>query len=231
MNEQTRVLIVDDDVGLSESLSLILTRKGYRVVTVKDGTAAVEEARKQHYDLILIDVLMPGKSGLDTLRELKTIDSHARMVMMTGFAVAGMVAEAIEVGVDGVLYKPYDVEIVVNALMSPDVLRLFEGYLKSAWDRVTPVLGARIAQSVFQRAVSICAEEEGSLLGDVQVTLEGISLEGLRHLVDAGRADEVRLQLQHLLSTVFTFLRTLTSSILADPLTRVLSDELKRESV
>jgi hypothetical protein len=130
-----------------------------------------------------------------------------------------------------VLYKPYDVEIVVNALMNPDILRLFEGYFKSAWNRVTPVLGARLAQSVFQRAVSICAEEEGSLLGDVRVTLEGVSLEGLRHHIDSGKTDELRLQLQHLLSTVFSFLKMLTSTILADPLTKVLSDELKGKNV
>ncbi|MBU0492246.1 MAG: response regulator [Chloroflexi bacterium] len=92
--KKTRVLIVDDDPSLCRTLALILAHKGHEVVTVEEGLQAVAAAQQQPFDLILIDVLLPGQSGLDTLRALKVADPQARMVMMTGYAGAGLVAEA-----------------------------------------------------------------------------------------------------------------------------------------
>lgn len=231
MGEKTRVLIVDDDADLGRALSLILTRKGYEVVVVENGTRAVEEAKQDPFGLILIDVMMPDKSGLDTLRELKEIDPQARIVMMTGYAVAGLVAEAVQVGVDGVLYKPFDVEVVVDTLMSEDVLRLYEGYLKTVWDRVVPIVGSVTAASVFSRTVQMSVQKEGSLLEGIEVTERGISLEGLRRQVytEAGQSAELRSQLRGLLAAIFELLGMLAGSILTDPLIKKLSDELKGE--
>ena len=229
MDEKTRVLIVDDDADLGQALSLILTRKGYEVVAVEDGTCAVEEAKREPFGLILIDVMMPDKSGLDTLRELKKVDSQARMVMMTGYAVAGLVAEAVRLGVDGVLYKPFDVEVVVDTLMSEDVLRLYEGYLKTVWERVVPIVGTGMAAAMFSREVHISMQKEGSLLEGIEVTERGVSLEGLRHQVytEPGQSAELRSQLRDLLAAVFDLLGMLAGNILTDPLIQKLSDELK----
>ncbi|MBU0493232.1 MAG: response regulator [Chloroflexi bacterium] len=226
--KKTRVLIVDDDPSLCRTLALILARKGHEVVTVEGGMQAVAAARQQPFDLILIDVLMPGQSGLDTLRELQAADPQARMVMMTGYAVAGLVAEAVGLGVDGVLYKPFDVEVVLNTLMSPDVLRLYQGYLQTVWDRIVPVVGDRTAQAVFSRAVQICTKEGAPLLAGVVVTESGISLESLRGQVNLDQSDELRRQLQALLAQIFDILGLLAGNILTDPLIERLSDRLKR---
>ena len=229
MSDKARVLIVDDDAGLCRTLSLILTRKGYEVTTVEDGERAVEEARDGDYDLILIDVLMPGKSGLDTLRGLKDVAPRARMVMMTGYAVSGLVGEAMQIGVDGVLYKPFDVDVVVDTLMSQDVIRLYEGYPKTIWDRMMPVLGPVATRTVFGETLKAAAGKEASLLGEIEVTEDGISLERLRREVEPGQAAELRHQLQGVLTVIFDVLGAVAGNILVAPLLREFSDELKGE--
>jgi CheY-like chemotaxis protein len=233
MTRKTRVLIVDDDVSLCRTLSLILTRKGHEVVTVEDGTSAIEAARQGPFDLIFIDVLMPGMGGVDTLRELKAVTPQTQMAMMTGYAVAGLVTEAVKAGVDGVLYKPFDVEIVLDMLMSEDVLRLYEGYLTTVWQRITPILGARTAQGVFSGPVARYVQEKAPLLAGVKVTEEGFSLEGLRRPAanEPASLADLRSQLRGLLAEVFDMLGLLAGNILTDPLIGHLSDRLKGESI
>jgi CheY-like chemotaxis protein len=233
MTEKNRVLIVDDDTSLCRTCALILTRKGHEVVTVEDGARAIEAAGQGPFDLILIDVLMPGMNGVDTLRELKAVAPQARMVMMTGYAVAGLVTEAIKAGVDGVLYKPFNVEIVLDMLMTEDVLRLYQGYLTSVWQRITPILGARTAQGVFSATVARYIQEKAPLLDGVTVSEEGFSLEALRHPAanDAGSLADLRNQLRGLLAEVFDMLGLLAGNILTDPLIGHLSDRLKGKSI
>lgn len=233
MNDKARVLIVDDDTNLCRTLSLILTRKGHAVATVEDGSRAIEAVRQGAFDLILIDVLMPGMNGVDTLRELKAVAPQARMVMMTGYAVAGLVTEAVKAGVDGVLYKPFDIEIVLDLLMSEDVLRLYEGYLASVWQRITPILGARTAQGVFSGTVARYIQEKAPLLAGVKVSEEGFSLEGLRRspAQDTDSVADLRNQLRGLLAEVFDMLGMLAGNILTDPLIGHLSDKLKGEGI
>jgi CheY-like chemotaxis protein len=227
VTNKARVLIVDDDKDLSSSLSLILNRKGYEVTTVDDGEHAVEEARKLEFDLILIDVLMPGKSGLDTLRELREVAPQARTVVMTGYAVSGLVGEAMQIGVDGVLYKPFDVDVVVDTLMSQDVIRLYEGYLKTIWDRMMQVLGPVATQTVFGETLKAAAGQEASLLGGIEVTEEGVSLERLRRGAEPGHSPELRRQLQSVLTVIFDVLGAVAGNVLVAPLLRQFSNDLK----
>lgn len=218
---------MDDDASLCRTLSLILNRKGYEVTTVEDGERAVAEAKSGDFDLILIDVLMPGKSGLDTLRELKEVAPKTRMVMMTGYAVSGLVGEAMQIGVDGVLYKPFDVEVVVDTLMSQDVIRLYEGYFKTIWDRMMPVLGPVATRTVFSETLKAAAGREASLLKEIEITDDGISLERLRHEVEPGHVGALRSQLQDVLTVIFDVLGAVAGNILVAPLLREFSDDLK----
>jgi CheY-like chemotaxis protein len=233
MTEKSRVLIVDDDTSLCRTLALILTRKGHEAVTVEDGARAVAAAGEGPFDLILIDVLMPGMNGVDTLRELKAVAPQARMVMMTGYAVAGLVTEAIKAGVDGVLYKPFDVEIVLDMLMTEDVLRLYQGYLTNVWQRITPILGARTAQGVFSGTVTRYIQQKAPLLAGVTVSEAGFDLDGLQYLAanDDDSLADLRNQLRGLLAEVFDMLGLLAGNILTDPLIGHLSDRLKGESI
>jgi general secretion pathway protein E len=118
-NNRVSILIADDDIGMAETLSDILEEKGYDVVTTEDGVKAVAEARNRHFDLALIDIMMPGMNGIEALREIKKADPETTTMIMTGHsALEGMVSEAIQAAVDGVLYKPFEIEAIVQMIES-----------------------------------------------------------------------------------------------------------------
>ena len=150
--EKSRILIIDDDKGICQSLAIILNQLGYLTTITEDGPSGIEAARIEEYKLILLDVVMPNMDGLETLKTIKEIAPASRVVMMTGFAVADHIAQAIYAGVDGVLYKPFDVDVVVNNLLSDDIVLIFEGYLQSAWDRIFPVVGSLSTKFIFKKA-------------------------------------------------------------------------------
>jgi len=117
LGEKAKILIVDDDAAMCETLSDILEEKGYRVVVAQDGPKAITEVESQHFDLALIDIVMPGMNGVEALREIKKADSELTTMIMTGHsALEGSVSEALEAGVDGVLYKPLDIDAIVEMI-------------------------------------------------------------------------------------------------------------------
>lgn len=115
--ETQRILIVDDDPGMCETLADILEEKGYAVGVAQDGIQAVEQMKALPYDLILIDIMMPGMNGVETLRQIKAINAAATTIIMTGHSrLEGLVSEALWNGVDGVLYKPFEIDAVIQMI-------------------------------------------------------------------------------------------------------------------
>jgi two-component system, NtrC family, response regulator HydG len=101
-----RVLIVDDDRDHAESLADILEMRGHRVDLAHSGEEAVERFCGSDYDLVLMDVQLPGMNGVETFFEFRRLRADARVVMMTGFSVEQLVAQAVDNGALGILYKP-----------------------------------------------------------------------------------------------------------------------------
>jgi len=117
MSEKASILIIDDDADMCETLSDILEDKGYRVVVARDGSTALTEVGNRHFDLALIDIMMPGMNGVETLRGIKRADPEITTMIMTGHsALEGMVSDALKVGVDGVLYKPFEINTIVEMI-------------------------------------------------------------------------------------------------------------------
>ncbi len=102
-----RVLIVDDDHDHAESLADVLEMRGHPVELAHSGEDAIACFREAEFDLVLLDVKLPGINGVETFLELKQIRPTARVMMMTGFSLEQLIAQAIESGALGVLYKPF----------------------------------------------------------------------------------------------------------------------------
>ena len=117
MNKKVSILIVDDDASMCETLSDILEDKGYSVVIAKDGLRAVAEAGRRHFDLTLIDIMMPGMNGVETLQGIKMVAPETKTMIMTGHnAMEEPIYEALTAGVDRVLFKPFNVEGLVELI-------------------------------------------------------------------------------------------------------------------
>lgn len=106
-NEQLKILIVDDDRDLLESLSLVLSSCGYQVTCAESGSKGINLLSTDTFDLILADLRMPRMDGHQFLRIAKLTDPDCRVVMMSAYATAEAVVRDIREGVYDYLLKPF----------------------------------------------------------------------------------------------------------------------------
>jgi excisionase family DNA binding protein len=102
-----RVLVADDDVSIRELLMRIFAAVEYKVETVPDGRAAISQLRARPFDLVVTDLQMPGVGGLELAREAKRLWPAIKVVVVTGFPSQDTAIEAVNIGVDGYLTKPF----------------------------------------------------------------------------------------------------------------------------
>ena len=115
MNARTRILIVDDDevVRLSHLRSLAGAR--YNVEAVWDGIEALRAMEQQPFDVILLDLRMPGMDGMSVLKTIKERWPESEVVVITGYASVETVKEAVELGACDYLSKPVGPDEVIHA--------------------------------------------------------------------------------------------------------------------
>src|SRR5207248_8766722 len=101
------ILVVDDDPAVRDTLSMVLTAGGYQVICFADGAALLAIARTRTPSCILLDVHIPGKSGLDILRELHGEDYPAPIFMISGQGDIAMAVSAIKNGALDFIEKPF----------------------------------------------------------------------------------------------------------------------------
>ena len=100
------IFVVDDDRAVRDMLSIVLTTAGYRVICFADGTSLLAVARTQCPDCILLDVQIPGKSGIDVLKELRAQDYPAPILMISGHGDIATAVEAVKRGAFDFIEKP-----------------------------------------------------------------------------------------------------------------------------
>src|SRR5262245_6125807 len=102
-----RVLVIDDDPGVRESMERMLRSAGYTVQSVATGQEGFEIARREGFDVILSDMRMPGLSGLDVLRRLRDVRVDASFIVMTGFGTVDNAVESMKLGAVDFVQKPF----------------------------------------------------------------------------------------------------------------------------
>jgi DNA-binding NtrC family response regulator len=106
--DRPRVLVVDDDHQTREMLMEALSTHGYQVTTAENGELALDLVRRQLFDAALLDIRMPGMSGLDLLREIRRHDPTIKAMMITGYPEISTAVEALKEGACDYLVKPFD---------------------------------------------------------------------------------------------------------------------------
>jgi DNA-binding response OmpR family regulator len=101
-----KVLVVDDEIALQETLEYNLAKQGYQVFTAADGPAAIEIARREKPDLIVLDLMLPGLDGLEVCRVLRR-DMNVPILMLTARADEVDRIVGLEIGADDYLTKPF----------------------------------------------------------------------------------------------------------------------------
>lgn len=116
MTEKAKILIVDDNLSLCKTMSLVLKHKGYEVSTANDGFEAIDTVKEEFFDIIFMDIKMPALNGVETYKRIKEINNKIIIVMMTAYAVEDLIQDALKEGAYGVIYKPLDFEKILSLI-------------------------------------------------------------------------------------------------------------------
>ena len=109
------ILVVEDEETLAESLRYNLSREGYDVTVVGDGRAAVESYRRKRVDLVVLDLMLPGLSGLDVLRQVRAV-SDVPVVVVTAKDAEADVVSGLELGADDYMTKPFSMRELISRI-------------------------------------------------------------------------------------------------------------------
>ena len=107
---EPRILIIDDEGAIRESLDTLLTLEGFAVDTAVDGASGVDLLSRNEYDLLLLDLALPGQSGIDLLPRIVEMQPHLPVIMITAYGTVGNVVDAIRAGAENFVQKPWDNE-------------------------------------------------------------------------------------------------------------------------
>ncbi|HSO61952.1 MAG TPA: response regulator [Desulfobacterales bacterium] len=109
----SRVLLVDDEVVFTKNMSKLLTYRGYKVTAVNSGDAAIRELEQVDFDVIVLDLKMPGMDGITTLKEIMKLGLFTETLILTGHGSIDTALEAMKLGAYDYLTKPCEIDELV----------------------------------------------------------------------------------------------------------------------
>lgn len=113
---ESRILVAEDDADARALLATLLDSRGYRVDVVKDGTAAIQKVTNEFYDVVLLDLYMPGKTGLEILAHAAGQETDAEFIVMTGDDTVSTAVEAMRLGAFDYVTKPLQTDRLLVSL-------------------------------------------------------------------------------------------------------------------
>ena len=142
------ILLVDDTFVLRERLSVAMQQRGFRVETAGDYEEAVEVFQQRPTDLAVLDLRMPGKSGLELLRKLLQLNPECRIIMLSGFGSIPASIDAVRAGAVNFLSKPADADDILSAFLRGDEPSVPDGAIafpapslaRNEWEHIHRVL-------------------------------------------------------------------------------------------
>ena len=161
------ILVVDDEKDIRISLTGILEDEGFQVVTAANGTEALESARQDLPDLILLDIWMPGMDGLETLEKLKALFPQVTVIMISGHGTIETAVRSTKLGAFDFIEKPLSLDkilITVNNALRMRQLRAENDELKRAVGNEYELIGSSAAISTLREQIMRVAPTNASVL-------------------------------------------------------------------
>ncbi|MDA2931671.1 response regulator [Nitrospinae bacterium AH-259-F20] len=118
-----KILVVDDEIAVCKQLRKFLEPKGYSVLEAHSGEEALSIYKQEKPDVVLLDVMMLGMNGLETLKELKSFDPEASVIIVTAIREKELAKQTLAEGAFDYITKPIDPDYLELALMTQIVLR------------------------------------------------------------------------------------------------------------
>ena len=109
----SKILLVDDEVIFTKNMNRLLDARGYRSLSVNGGAEAIRALEKEAFDVVVLDLKMPGMDGLTTLKEIKKLGLFTQTLILTGHGSIDSALEAVKLGAYDYLAKPCQIEELV----------------------------------------------------------------------------------------------------------------------
>jgi two-component system nitrogen regulation response regulator NtrX len=161
------ILIVDDEAGVRGSLGAVLRDEGYTVAVVDSGEACLEHVTQHDYDVILLDIWLPGIDGLATLERLRERRNDAQVVMISGHASVEAAVRATKLGAFDFIEKPLSLEktvLVVRNAVAQRRLEVENRALRARVDRPLVLVGTSEPMVRLREQISMAAPSNGRVL-------------------------------------------------------------------
>ncbi len=111
-----KVLLVDDEKAFIQTLAERLEMRDFSVQTAFDGEEALSKIKEEDFDVVVLDVIMPGKNGIETLKEIKSLKPLVNVIMLTGHATVETAIDGMKTGAFDYLMKPTDTNDLVGKI-------------------------------------------------------------------------------------------------------------------
>ena len=113
---QMKILLIDDDEWIRDSLGLYFEGEGCHLLALETAEEGVEALKKQDYDIVMVDYRLPGMDGLEFLKRIQKTQPHALKVLITAYKSEGVVSEALKIGVQDFIEKPFTTKTIEESL-------------------------------------------------------------------------------------------------------------------
>ena len=162
-----KVLIVDDEIGIRRSLKGVFEDEGYAADVAASGEACIEMLEGGAYDLVLLDVWLPGMDGLETLRQLRQTDATTAVIMISGHATIATAVAATKLGAHDFVEKPLSIEHILlsakNAL-SHRQLKKTNTVLRQQIEARYNIVGESIPVKALRKQIAVVAPTNSRVL-------------------------------------------------------------------
>src|SRR5208282_1777242 len=164
-----RILIVDDQDMMRDSLAGTLAREGHEVIAANDGPAAVSRLSSSRFDLLITDLKMPKMTGLELLAEAKKARPEMPVVLMTAFATVNTAVEAMKLGAYDYIQKPFDgdeIKLLVDRTLEHSRLKLENQAYRSMTEigSPRPLVGTSPAMEQVRQKLELVARSNATVL-------------------------------------------------------------------
>jgi two-component system nitrogen regulation response regulator NtrX len=161
------ILIVDDEAGIRQSLKGVLEDEGYKVAAVDSGESCLEALRRRSFDVVLLDIWLPGVDGLETLEKIRDAEEAPEVIMISGHGTIETAVRATKLGAFDFLEKPLSLEktlILVKNAAEAKRLRGENRDLKKQLIAKSVIVGESIPMKALRQQIGLMAPTNGRVL-------------------------------------------------------------------
>lgn len=162
-----RILVIDDEPSIRELLKDFFTGRGFEVATSQDGEAALNLLKENKFDLLLLDLMMPGMNGMDVLREIASENLTIPSIMITAYASVSTAVEAMKLGAFDYITKPFvleDVYLTVRRALDVSKLKEENHRLKKELKKKHKIIGNSLPIQEVVRFIDKIADTDSTVL-------------------------------------------------------------------